>query len=452
MSVVAAIRGRFQSRLGRNVGSTLIAQGVSWVAAFVLAFYLPAYFGLEGMGNFTLAAAFAAMSSVVINFGTSNVLVREIARHPERTADLVRTALVLRLCLGVGVTLLGAAVAYFLGYSSDVRLLIIICVATGGAGQICDVLASALRGREEFPKQNAAALAEKLVVSGASIGLVFLHAPLWAFAALYFAGYAVSGTLCWRWLNDLPIPNAPPTPAGTGSGTPGTDWRNLAVAGMPFVAAMLFVSIYGDGSSVLLMSKLSTKEAMGCFGVAKRIVGAAHMVPVAIAGALLPVLSRLHAEGKRAEFARTVRRMAGGMLLCALPFAFLLIGAPQWILGLLRYPQEFAATLPVLRLSGAVMVLWFLQQAMGTALIACDRQAVFGRVTAIAALLAFPVCGTCIFAGEHFLRDGAVGAMAGDAALEVFMLTAYTLALPPGTLFSRTRTGATADISPKVVA
>lgn len=452
MSFVAAIRGRLQSKLSRNVGSTLIAQGASWVAALVVTFYLPAYFGVEGIGMFTLAAAFAGVLAVIVNFGTSTVLVREIARYPERTADLVRSALVLRLFLGVAMTALGTAATYLLGYDSDVRLLIIISVAAGCFGQIGDVWASALRGREEFPKQNAAALAEKLIVSGASIGLVFLHAPLWAFAALYFAGYAVSGTLCWRWLRALPTVSAERSESGATDKPPVSDLRNLAVAGTPFVAALLFVSIYGDGSSALLMSKLTTLTAIGWFGFAKRIVGAAHMVPVAIAGALLPVLSRLHAENKTEEFARTVRRMAGGMLLCALPFAVLLLGAPQWIIQLLHYPKEFEGALPVLRLSGAVMVLWFLQQAIGTALIACDRQVVFGRATAIAALLAFPVCGVCIWAGERFLHDGAVGAMAGDALLEAFLLVSYTLALPKGTLFSRSASGGVPDASPKVAA
>ncbi|MBC8140092.1 MAG: oligosaccharide flippase family protein, partial [Armatimonadetes bacterium] len=389
---------------------------------------------------------------VLVNFGTSTVLVREIARHPERTTDLVRTALIMRLCLGAGIILLGAAVTYLLDDDRDVRLLIIISVAAGCVGQIGDVFASALRGREEFPKQNAAALAEKLLVSGASIALVFLHAPLWAFAAVYIAGGAVSGILCWRWLDALPAIRAGRAGDSTTGAAPGTDLRALAVAGMPFVAAMLFVSIYSDGSSALLIKKLSTDEALGCFGFAKRIVGAAHVVPVAIAGALLPVLSRLHAEGKNEEFARTVRRMVGGMVLCALPFAVLLIGAPQWILQLLHYPDGFVKALPVLRLSGGVMVLWFLQQAIGTALIACDQQVVFGRATGIAALLAFPVCGVCIWAGEHFFRDGAVGALVGDAILEAFLLTSYTLALPRGTLFPRATPGAASDTAPKVAA
>ncbi|MBC8142443.1 MAG: oligosaccharide flippase family protein, partial [Armatimonadetes bacterium] len=131
MSFVATIRDRFASKFSRNVGSTLIAQGVSWVAALVLALYLPGYFGVKGMGHFTLAAAVAGMLTVLVNFGTSTVLVREIARHPERTTDLVRTALIMRLCLGAGVILLGAAVTYLLDDDRDVRLLIIISVAAG---------------------------------------------------------------------------------------------------------------------------------------------------------------------------------------------------------------------------------------------------------------------------------------------------------------------------------
>lgn len=489
MNLFAIIKSKLGAKLGRNVGSTLAAQGISWAAALAVTFFLPAYLGDTGLGTLTLATTFAGTLGVLINFGVSTVLVREIARRPENTFALIKTAFLLRVALGFAVTIVGIGAVYALGYAPDLRFLVILCLLTTVTGQFSDILQSALRGLEEFPAQNAAVLAEKLFVSGATIALVYAKAPIWSFIGLYFAGAAISSAICWRTLsvwkakhtvrtifpeadteklpadplfpknesdsfgnNDyfprsdsdslektgLPIGKTLLTGGKneqTGVASPVSTMRNLALAGLPFVAAMFFVSVYGDGSAALLMEELSTREAIGWFGFAKRIAGAAQMIPVAVAGALLPVLSRLHSEGKTDEFAQIVRKMTVGMLVLALPFTVGLILAPGVILDILHYPPGYQNSIPVLRVTGAAMILWFLQQAIGTALIACDRQITFSRVTGIAALLAFPVSGAAIYLTERFMSNGAVGAVAAHALLEAYMLISYAIALPKGTLW-----------------
>ncbi|MBC7806700.1 MAG: oligosaccharide flippase family protein [Akkermansiaceae bacterium] len=426
MNVFTLLRGKF----GRNVGSTLLTQALTWTMAMGVTFFLPGYLGEKNLGVLTLAAGFAGTLSVFVNFGTSTVLVREIARTPERVGELVRAALILRLTLGLLVLSLGAGVTFLLGYADNVRLVIIIALISSVAGHITEPFQSALRGLEEFPKQNAAVLAEKIVFSACTVGLVYVKAPLWSFVAVYLFGTAISAAFAWRKL--LPFLQAKKEIAiGPPPMSRYAECRNLAVAGLPFLSSMVFVSIYGDGSSALLMSKLSTLEAIGWFGLAKRFAGAAQMVPVAVAGAMLPILTRLYHSGDRDGYAQMVRSMICVLLACLVPLSLVLIVFPEILLHLLHYPEGFAGSVPVLRLTGCVLVLWFAQQAVGTALVAAGKQAIFGKVTAVAALLAFPVCGVCIWAGERFMRNGAFGAMAADAILEIFLLSCYTRVLLP---------------------
>lgn len=419
MNLSNLLRGKF----GRNVGSTLLTQALSWAMTLGVALYLPGYLGEKNLGTLTLATAFGGTLGVLVNGGTSTVLVREIAKTPGRVRELVRTALVLRAVAGLAVLMLGTGATVVLGYSDDVRLVLLLALIATVAGQTAEPLHAALRGLEEFPRQNRAALAEKVALSVSTAALVYAQAPLWSFVAVYLLGTVLSATLAWRAL--LPFMHG----GGEGSDVPAGRYRSLAVAGLPFLASMVFVSIYGDGSSALLMSKLSTLEAIGWFGLAKRFAGAAQMVPVAVAGAMLPIMTRLHHSGDHDGYLRTVRQMIVLLLVCAFPLALILVVFPEYLLRLLHYPPGFAGSIPVLRLTGCVLALWFAQQAVGTALIAAGKQAIFGKVTAIAALLAFPLCGACIWAGERFMNNGAFGAMAADALLELFLLTCYSRVL-----------------------
>lgn len=422
MNLPELMRGKLQ----RNVGSTLISQIISWAMTIGVTFYLPGYLGERNLGSLTLAIAFAGTLGVFVNFGTSTVLVQDIARYPHRAQELVRTSLILRSSMGALMLVIGLFVARFLGYGNDLRLLISLMLIATIFAQITETFQSALRGLEEFPKQNAAALADKLTFSILTIALVFLKAPLWQFAAVYLLGTTVSATLAGRAFWRTPLP---PVPQQQTEQTKTV--KGLAIASLPFLTSRLFIAIYGDGSSALLMSKLSTLEAIGWFGLAKRFTGAAQMIPVAIATAMLPVLTRMHHAGDRTGFARMVWRMIGIILIAALPISLILLIFPTTILQVLHYPAGFAGSIPVLRLAGCVLFLWFLQQAVGTALIAAGKQITFGYVTGIAALIAFPVCGGCIWAGQRFLHNGAIGAMLGDAVLEGFMLICYTRALLP---------------------
>ncbi len=421
-------------RLRDNVAITLTTQLLSWGLAVGVTFFIPGYLGERNLGSLTLAIAFAGLFGVFISFGTSTVLIQEVARDPRNARHLVHTSLKLRATLGVSLLLLGLTASALFGYSRELQLLVGLMLLAQLIGQVTETFQAALTGLEAFVQQSGAALAEKLTLSVVAILLVFLKAPLWQFAAVYALSTTmsaiVSGTAFRRIARTLPE---------EAEGATIRSMKQLAKAGVPFLTTRVFATIYGDGSSALLMSKLSTLEAIGWFGLAKRFSGAAQMVPIALASALLPRLTRLHHEGDRSGFALLAWRMIGVAFAAALPVAVILVVFPSELIDLLHYPAGFAGAVPVLRLSGCVLFLWFVQQAVGAAVIAAGKQKLFAYVSGAAACLAFPISGAGIWAGERFLQNGAVGAMAGDAVLELFMLLLYFRALIPE-LFSRAPT------------
>ncbi len=410
----------------RAVAITLLTQAVSWSLALLVTFYLPSYLGVLNLGRLTLAWAFAGTIAGLVNLGTSNVLIAELSKSPERARSLVRTSLALRTGFAGVLVCVAALGAWLMDFGRDVNLLIAVLLPACLFYQVSETYLAALNGLQQFVKLNGINLIEKVTYSGIVIALVLGKAPLWTFGAVTMVSYGTAGIVArhafLRATTGVASPAERPNVASA---------KALARAGLPFLSSKVFSLIYGEGSTALLMSKLSTVEAIGWLGLAKRFFGAAYVIPMAISNSILPTLTKVYHDGDRARFSRLVWMLIGTVILAALPIAIVLGVFPELLLRQLHYPPSFAGSIPVLRIMGLVVFLWFTQQALATSIIAAGKHKVFGYVTGIAAILAFPVCGVSIWAGEKYLGNGAIGAMLGDTILEVVMLTFYVRALLP---------------------
>lgn len=413
------------SRVGRNILTTLLAQVLSWGMTFAVTLVLPRAIGDGGLGEWTLAGSFAVLFSLVAGLGTSTVLIRDIARKPDKAGEWASAALLLRVPLCVAAMGAGYLLARGLGYDTARCAAIVAALGVMALAQIGDVFGCVLRGLELIPRQNAATLLEKVITSGLTVWLALrFHQgqPLWPLLAVGAWGAAAgAGFSVWALRGRMRL--AMPVRA---------DVNELFRAGLPFLSIAVFVAVYGQADAVLL-SKMSTTAAIGWYGLAKRLGGSTLVIPVALCSAMLPTLSRLYAQDQK-QFLSAVRRLFHLVLIGVVPFVAILTLAPGQVLAILHYPPAFRHAVPVLILMGGGVVLWFLSQVAGTALIASDRQAAASRAAALSALFCVPLCAGCIFVAERGMGNGAVGAMASDLLLEAGMLALYMRALPPGLL------------------
>lgn len=414
-------------RVARNVLATLAAQILSWGMSFGVTIIVTRYVGASGLGALTLAGSFAGIFGIGIALGTSTVLTRDIARNTARTAELTLTALVLRLPLGLVCIGLGWMAAHALGYSSSLCLLIVAMLTALLVGMLNEVLVAALTGLQEVPRKNAAALADKAVACALSVFLVARHAPLWTLAGLgcvsTLVALVINATAFKSYWTNVAWPSR-------------AMLVSLARQGLPFLTTSVFIAVYGNCDAVLL-KQLCSLDAIGWYGLAKRLSGTTMFIPVALTSAMLPALSRAYHED-RSAFEGAVQRMFNFIMICAVPFAAVLIMAPGRIIALVTHDTTgFAPAAPVLMILGSAIILWFLSQAAATALIASDRHGALSRVTAVSALICIPITGTLIFATQRLLHNGAIGAVLGDALIEAYMVTAYLRALPTGFVTGR---------------
>ena len=411
--------------MARNVGTTLIAQLLSWAVTLVVTVYVPRYLGPSGMGKLAYAGSYAATFAIVMGVVNGTVLVREIARDHSRLSELVSNAILLRIPLGVIVCVAGVWFAHvFAGpmkYTHELQELFWIGLAICVFATANDILSSALRGLEEIPRQNAAQFTEKVVGSVAMLYLVWRREPLVYIMATGFVSSAASFVIYASGIK----------PYFKGFVRP--RWESskwLVVASLPFVSTYLFTNVYGQ-CDPLLLGRMSDMTNLGWYALAKRLGGTTLFVPVALSSAMLPTLSRLYHEDKQL-FDNVVRRFIGYMFLLVVPFASVLIFAPGPLLRLMHMPSSFNGAIPVVMILGFSIILWYLTQAAAMALVASDCQKVLSRATAIAAAMTIPCCVACIWFAQRKFGNGAVGAIVSDTAVELYLAYVYLRALPSG--------------------
>jgi O-antigen/teichoic acid export membrane protein len=414
-----------RSRLiARNVASTIATQVLSWGMTFALTLYLPRYLGDVGMGLFTLAGSIAAIASLIVSVGASNVLVREIARNHDRASELVTTALTMRVMLGFLAMAAAEAAVWILHYGSLVRVL--VAVGMGGMllAQFNDVLTSALIGLEQLPRQNLAALVEKVISTSLTMVLILHRQPWWTIMAVGIVSnsfsLAVSAVALKPFIRRIAEPRV-------------ASMMNLVRAGLPFMTTAVFVAVYGQSDAIVLSKLVHPHKlaaaTIGWYSLGRRLNGTILFIPIAVTTALLPTLARLSKEEPHA-FLPMVRRLMNLMVIAVVPFAAIMIFAPLQVLRFLHYPESFVSSVPVLAVLGGGSIVWYLSQVAGTALIASDLQGALSRITGIAALISVPLCIALSSFTLRYFQNGATGAAIADVLVETYLLMAYLRALP----------------------
>src|ERR1043166_4872390 len=72
----------------KNTTVMMSSQLITWVSSFVLMMFLPRYLGSEEYGRLYLAISVGMIFQIIIEFGGSYFIPKEVSRYPERAASL----------------------------------------------------------------------------------------------------------------------------------------------------------------------------------------------------------------------------------------------------------------------------------------------------------------------------------------------------------------------------
>jgi O-antigen/teichoic acid export membrane protein len=241
--------------------------------------------GPAGVGTFSIAFAAALIAVMVLAFGQQEVLIREVARHPDGARSLLAgSEAVLRRA---ALWLLPAATIGALTVSDPALRLTLLALVPYAAARTATVVAgAAFKGRDRMDLEPRArgievAVAVALVAAGAAWAW-----PVWSAGAAFTAGSGL-GLL---WLHgrrgELGEPAAAVAPGP------------LVREGLPFMLLAVAGQLLANQDRFLLELAGVARSDIGQWAAAATLVWAVVALPQLLAVAAYPTLSRAAAAGE----------------------------------------------------------------------------------------------------------------------------------------------------------
>ncbi|MEP7291549.1 MAG: oligosaccharide flippase family protein, partial [Chloroflexota bacterium] len=309
---------------------------------FVLSALIGRALGTEGLGAYAVAMAWVLPLSLVVEFGLSTLMQRDLAADLSATRSYLENVVLARLGIGgaimllllVAAPLISADPQVIVGLRISAPLVIILPLFS-----TFTALYKAHGAMWPVPYLNIGMLVAQVLLTAASLvaggGIVAVLILNVTTSAVQLA----AAWLIYRWRFY--------TAAGEGLNLTPAILPILRRA-FPFALAALFAALQ-TRLSVILLEQLATTAEVGYFSAAARFVEAARMIPNAFFGALFPALAALAAD--RLLMRQTFRRGMIGLSVfgVAAGVGFSLLALP---LVSLTYGAEFSPAAPVLQVLG----------------------------------------------------------------------------------------------------
>ena len=357
------------SSLARNAFHLVLGQAGTMVLGILFSAALGRTLGVGDFGLYFLITSFSAFALVLVDWGQQYFGIREVARAPERGAELLGTGLVLRavgtalVCLPIGLS------AWALGYDRRTIGFAVAFVALNLPLFLAQNFAVVFRGQDRMGldatvsvTNRAAGLVLALAALGLGLGLGGVV------VAQGFAGCVALGVAIhlYRRVSHGPLRFTRATATEILTGGTAIVTMSLATNVQPYIDA-------------ILLFKLVPREAVGWYGAAKTVMGTLLAPSLILGAAAFPRLSR--AAGNGPEFLREMR-------LAGRPMAWLgglaAVGtwhfAPVAIKLIYGSKGDFGPAAIILSVFGLGLFLVFIDVLLGTSATAIGRSTPFSII------------------------------------------------------------------------
>jgi O-antigen/teichoic acid export membrane protein len=158
----------------RNLLYNLAAQLVIKVVSFGFIIFVVRLLGSTEFGKYSTATAFVGILMVLADLGIGSYISREIARDESQTEFLLGNMIALRLTLALGFMVFSTALAWLIGYNSDLVLGIFMSSSAQLLFAIQSSLDAALLGSQRLGASALANLLNQLILVGSGVALLLL--------------------------------------------------------------------------------------------------------------------------------------------------------------------------------------------------------------------------------------------------------------------------------------
>ncbi len=334
------------------------------ILAFVYFLFLARTMGSEQTGGYFLALSITTIFSTITDFGITPVIIRDIAKHPERAMQLVSQAMWFKIPFMAIGAFLAIGSTFLLGYNQSIRELVMIACLIMLADALSLLFYGVLRGHHALRFESLGIFVGQLftLLFG---GTVLLLSP----SLHYLIGALLIGSV----FNMLFSAQQVIRLLGIKAIIPYCNKetaRKLLMTAIPFALAGIFVKVYSYVDSILISIFLNT-AAVGVYALAYKFTYAFQFLPMAFVAALYPGMSALVSNDPK-RLKTVFDDALWYMMVLATPITFGLFVIAKEAIALAG--SDFSEATVVLQILIFVLIPIFLDFPVGSLLNAADRQ------------------------------------------------------------------------------
>lgn len=269
-------------KIAYNVVFNVIAKFLSTILALVAIGFITRYLGTEGFGDYSTILAFFAFFGSIADLGLYAITAREISRPDADEKKILGNAFSLRLISSLVVFALTPLLIFFLPYSHDVKLGILIAAASFVFSSTYMVLNGVFQKNLAMDRVSAAEVLGKviqvaIIVLAVRNNLGFTTIVLSVLASMIF-NFAVILFLVNKYVPlKLQFDFA--------------YWKHFLKESAPLGISAIVVFIYFKIDTILL-SVLRTNAEVGIYNAAYKVIENISYFPAMIVGLVFPLFSR----------------------------------------------------------------------------------------------------------------------------------------------------------------
>ncbi|EKE15628.1 MAG: heteropolysaccharide repeat-containing protein [uncultured bacterium] len=280
-------------KIAYNVVFNASAKILSTVLALVGIGFITRYLGREGFGEYSIVLAFFAFFASIADLGIYTITARNISREGADEAKIVGNAMSLRILSSLVVFTLTPLIVYFLPYSINVKLGIIIAAASFLFSSTYSVLNGVFQKNIAMDKVAIVELLGKvlqvfiiILAVKKDLGFLFLVSSL-----LFYMVFNFVFVLIWarKYVSIRPRFDF-------------SYWKEFLKESAPLGISAIVTFLYFKLDTILL-SILKDSSQVGIYNAAYKVVENVTFFPAMIMGLVLPLMARsIFSDKKRFEY------------------------------------------------------------------------------------------------------------------------------------------------------
>ncbi|MFA6098460.1 MAG: flippase [Patescibacteria group bacterium] len=397
--------GQAQERILKNTSYLTIAFILQKILSFLYFVYIARYLGPVDLGLYDPVKSLIPIFLILIDFSLSVVLVREIARDPNKTESYLGSVLGIKLIFALVVVLSMGLYTNFSNYSNIVKTVLYLDAVIVALDTFTLTFFAVFRGLQNMKFEAMGMIGTQILTIIFGVLSISLN---WGLQALFIAvaagsifNFVFSLTMLikkakirvtLRW--DMEI------------------IKKFMKFALPFAIAAIFVKIYTYTDRFMLL-KISGQSFVGWYVTAHKLTYALEFIPSAFAASIFPAMSYFFVHSRK-DLAKTFEKAMHYLMVLSLPISIgIFVLADKIILTM--YGDVYETSIQPLRILIMGLIVVFLNFPVGAFLNACNKQVV--NTINMAIIVVINVIINIILIPKYSLNGAAVAALISGIVL-----------------------------------